>query len=61
MTARRPDVVALSRSSVDLYGEPVSGTHLCGPDVEAASLVATDHARAAGTRVVLDIDYRPVL
>jgi 5-dehydro-2-deoxygluconokinase len=39
----------------------ISGTHLSRPNVEAASLRAVAHARDAGTRVVFDIDYRPVL
>lgn len=39
----------------------VSGTHLSHPDTRAACLKAMHAARDAGTRVVLDIDYRPVL
>jgi 5-dehydro-2-deoxygluconokinase len=39
----------------------VSGTHLSQPDTRAACLKAMHAAREAGTRVVLDIDYRPVL
>jgi len=39
----------------------VSGTHLSQPGPRAACLKAMHAARAAGTRVVLDIDYRPVL
>jgi 5-dehydro-2-deoxygluconokinase len=39
----------------------ISGTHLSRPNVEQASHAAVAHARAAGTRVVFDIDYRPVL
>ena len=39
----------------------ISGTHLSRPNVEETSLAAVGHARAAGTRVVFDIDYRPVL
>ena len=39
----------------------VSGTHLSQPQTHAACLKAIHAARAAGTRVVLDIDYRPVL
>lgn len=39
----------------------ISGTHLSRPGVEAASRAAIGHARAAGTKVVFDIDYRPVL
>ena len=39
----------------------ISGTHLSQPHTRAACLAAMRAARAAGTRVVLDIDYRPVL
>ncbi|CAN5452044.1 5-dehydro-2-deoxygluconokinase [soil metagenome] len=39
----------------------VTGTHFSTPIVDAASRAAIAAARAAGTRVVLDIDYRPVL
>ncbi|MBI4183965.1 MAG: 5-dehydro-2-deoxygluconokinase [Proteobacteria bacterium] len=39
----------------------VSGTHFSAPGVDRASRTAIRHARAAGTRVALDIDYRPVL
>ena len=39
----------------------VTGTHLSSPQVEQASRAAVRHAKAAGTKVVLDIDYRPVL
>jgi len=39
----------------------ITGTHLSRPGVEAASRAAIRHARAAGTSVVLDIDYRPTL
>ena len=39
----------------------ISGTHLSHPDTRQACLAAMHAARAAGTRVVLDIDYRPVL
>ena len=39
----------------------ISGTHLSRPNVEEASLTAVGYAREAGTRVVFDIDYRPVL
>ena len=39
----------------------ISGTHLSQPQTHAACLKAMQAARAAGTRVVLDIDYRPVL
>jgi 5-dehydro-2-deoxygluconokinase len=39
----------------------INGTHLSQPAVLAASLKAAHAARAAGGKVVLDIDYRPVL
>ncbi|WP_417465205.1 bifunctional 5-dehydro-2-deoxygluconokinase/5-dehydro-2-deoxyphosphogluconate aldolase [Kordiimonas sp.] len=39
----------------------VTGTHLSKPGVRAASFKAAEYARAAGTKVVFDIDYRPVL
>ena len=39
----------------------ISGTHLSQPQTHAACLAAMRAAREAGTRVVLDIDYRPVL
>ena len=39
----------------------INGTHLSQPGVFAASLRACELARAAGGRVVFDIDYRPVL
>jgi 5-dehydro-2-deoxygluconokinase len=39
----------------------ISGTHLSLPGTSAACRAVIDAARAAGGRVVLDIDYRPVL
>ena len=39
----------------------ISGTHLSQPGTHAACRAAIDAARAAGGRVVLDIDFRPVL
>ena len=39
----------------------LSGTHLSQPGTRAACERAAALARAAGARVVLDIDYRPVL
>jgi 5-dehydro-2-deoxygluconokinase len=39
----------------------VTGTHFSTAGVDAASRRAIEYARAAGTRVVFDIDYRPVL
>jgi 5-dehydro-2-deoxygluconokinase len=39
----------------------ISGTHLSQPQTYEACMAAMQAARPAGTRVVLDIDYRPVL
>lgn len=39
----------------------ISGTHLSQPAPYASCRKAMSQAKAAGTRVVLDIDYRPVL
>jgi 5-dehydro-2-deoxygluconokinase len=39
----------------------INGTHLSQPGVRAASRKAAELARAAGNRVVFDVDYRPVL
>lgn len=39
----------------------ISGTHLSQPQTYESCLRAMTMAKAAGTRVVLDIDYRPVL
>src|SRR5918998_5221619 len=39
----------------------VTGTHFSTDATDAACRAAIAHARAHGTRVVLDIDYRPVL
>lgn len=39
----------------------ITGTHLSTPGTRAAVAKAIAAARAAGTRVLLDIDYRPVL
>lgn len=39
----------------------INGTHLSSPGVRACSLRAVSLARAAGGKVVFDIDYRPVL
>src|SRR5690348_11056592 len=39
----------------------INGTHLSRPGVRAASRKAAELARAAGGRVIFDIDYRPVL
>jgi len=50
-----PAVVAGARALL------ISGTHLSRPGTRAACLAAMRAAKQAGTRVVLDIDYRPVL
>jgi 5-dehydro-2-deoxygluconokinase len=50
-----PGYVARSRVLV------VTGTHLSTGKVLAATRAAISAARTAGTKVVLDIDYRPVL
>jgi 5-dehydro-2-deoxygluconokinase len=50
-----PAFIARSRALL------ISGTHLSQPQTFDACLAAMRAARAAGTRVVLDIDYRPVL
>jgi len=39
----------------------ISGTHLSTPRVFEASLTAARAAKAAGRKVVFDVDYRPVL
>lgn len=39
----------------------VTGTHFSRPDIDATCRTAIRYAKAAGTKVVLDIDYRPVL
>jgi 5-dehydro-2-deoxygluconokinase len=39
----------------------INGTHLSTPGVFAASIGAAQRVKAAGGRVVFDIDYRPVL
>jgi 5-dehydro-2-deoxygluconokinase len=49
------DFIASSRALL------VTGTHFSTPHTDAVSRAAIAYARAAGTRVVLDIDYRPVL
>ncbi len=50
-----PELVAGARAVL------VNGTHLSQPNVFEASLRACELARAAGGKVVFDIDYRPVL
>ncbi|MDQ2780171.1 MAG: 5-dehydro-2-deoxygluconokinase [Pseudomonadota bacterium] len=51
------DAAYLSRARTVL----ISGTHLSHPDTRAACVKAIALARGLGRRVVLDIDYRPVL
>jgi 5-dehydro-2-deoxygluconokinase len=59
--------MALSESDFDAAfigsakGLLISGTHLSQPQTYEACRAAMAHAKAQGTRVVLDIDYRPVL
>jgi 5-dehydro-2-deoxygluconokinase len=59
--------MGLTRADVDasFIGQAkallLSGTHLSQPSTYDACMAAAEAARAAGVRVVLDIDYRPVL
>lgn len=39
----------------------ITGTHFSTPETYAASIKAIAFAKAAGTKVIVDIDYRPVL
>jgi 5-dehydro-2-deoxygluconokinase len=50
-----PDFIAAARVLL------ISGTHLSQPETYDACMAAIRAARAAGVRVALDIDYRPVL
>ena len=50
-----PEYIASSRALL------ITGTFLARPNLEAATRKALRAARGAGRRVVLDIDYRPVL
>ncbi|TCO79648.1 5-dehydro-2-deoxygluconokinase [Plasticicumulans lactativorans] len=50
-----PAFIASARALV------LTGTHLSAPGPRAACHAALDYARAAATRAVLDIDFRPVL
>lgn len=50
-----PEFIASSRSLL------MTGTHLSTPSTYEACMKAVEYAKAAGTKVVLDIDYRPVL
>lgn len=50
-----PEFIASARALL------VIGTHFSTPGTEVASRLAMRYAKAAGTKVILDIDYRPVL
>ncbi|NRA54053.1 MAG: 5-dehydro-2-deoxygluconokinase [Gammaproteobacteria bacterium] len=50
-----PEYIASSKSLL------ITGTHFSTEQTNATSLKAIEYARAAGTKVILDIDYRPVL
>ncbi len=50
-----PEFIASARAIV------VTGTHFSTPSVGEASMAAIAAAKAAGSAIVLDIDYRPVL
>ncbi|WP_028672045.1 bifunctional 5-dehydro-2-deoxygluconokinase/5-dehydro-2-deoxyphosphogluconate aldolase [Saccharospirillum impatiens] len=50
-----PEFIASSKALL------ITGTHFSTPETFSASRKAMDYAKAAGTRVILDIDYRPVL
>ena len=49
------DFIASSKSLL------ITGTHFSTPGTYSTCLKAIEHARAAGVRVIVDIDYRPVL
>lgn len=50
-----PEFIASSQSLL------ITGTHFSTPNTYQTSQTAISYAKAAGTKVVLDIDYRPVL
>ena len=50
-----PEFIASSKSLL------ITGTHLSTASIFETSKTAINYARAAGTKVILDIDYRPVL
>ncbi|WP_108124979.1 bifunctional 5-dehydro-2-deoxygluconokinase/5-dehydro-2-deoxyphosphogluconate aldolase [Saccharospirillum mangrovi] len=50
-----PEFIASSRALL------ITGTHFSTAETYATSRTAMRYAREAGTRVILDIDYRPVL
>ncbi|PMR68612.1 bifunctional 5-dehydro-2-deoxygluconokinase/5-dehydro-2-deoxyphosphogluconate aldolase [Halomonas heilongjiangensis] len=50
-----PEFIASSRALL------ITGTHFSTEQTYQASKTAIEYAKAAGTKVILDIDYRPVL
>ena len=50
-----PEFIASSKALL------ITGTHFSTKSTYAASLTAMKYAKAAGTKVIVDIDYRPVL
>lgn len=50
-----PEFIASSRSLL------ITGTHFSTESTHKASMKAIEYAKAAGTKVIIDIDYRPVL
>lgn len=50
-----PEFIASSKSLL------ITGTHFSTPGTYASSMKAIEYARAAGVKVIVDIDYRPVL
>ena len=50
-----PEFIASSRALL------ITGTHFSTESTYQASLTAMKYAKAAGTKVIVDIDYRPVL
>ncbi len=50
-----PEFIAASKALL------ITGTHFSTESTYRASLTAIEYAKAAGTQVVVDIDYRPVL
>ncbi|MGB1236901.1 MAG: bifunctional 5-dehydro-2-deoxygluconokinase/5-dehydro-2-deoxyphosphogluconate aldolase [Pseudomonadales bacterium] len=50
-----PEFIASSKSLL------ITGTHFSTAETYAASKKAIEYAKAAGTKVIVDIDYRPVL
>ena len=50
-----PEFIASSRSLL------ITGTHFSTKETHAASMKAIEYAKATDTKVVIDIDYRPVL